>query len=179
MLGVWSLALGRAGPYPSSLLSSLLSSACWFGGGAVGRSSRGAGGGAGPATLRGVAPRVSGSSCAECSAGPIFLRFSGSSGLTARFAPEVVVACPSASSSCCLFLLASKCGGRSGVMSDIVMVRCTVFWRGWRLWSSACVHVKVELSSAEASPPALLDHLRARDYHCKTIASHDIGKAVY
>jgi len=87
---------GSAGPKSSS---SSLSGFTAFAKGSAGRSSSGAGGIAGPMT---------------------FLLFSPSPGLPIRFAPEAVGGSYFLLSSCCRFLLASRCGGRSGPIADIV-----------------------------------------------------------
>lgn len=90
---------GRDGPNPSSS-SSLSDSSDGFDG-SLGLSSSGAGGIAGPITR---------------------LRFSPAEGLGERFAPEVAVSSSSACSSCFRFRLASKYGGNSGPIPDIVLM---------------------------------------------------------
>lgn len=58
-------------------------------------------------------------------AGPAtFLRLSAVSGLGDRFAPEAVGGATWAFSSCCRFRLASKCGGSSAPIPDILACGC-------------------------------------------------------
>lgn len=63
-------------------------------------------------------------------AGPITLRrFSAPSGLGGvRFAPEVAVVAAGVCSSCCRFRLASKCGGSSAPIPDMVFTRFVCGW---------------------------------------------------
>lgn len=90
---------GSEGPKSSSSL--LLSPSCGcVVAGSVGRSSRGAGGIAGPITL---------------------LRLSAPSGLDDRFAPEAMGDSSWACSSCCRFRLARRCGGSSAPMPDMII----------------------------------------------------------
>lgn len=107
---------GRAGPKSSSL-SEESESGCGAtfvvgaggDGGAEGRSSRGAGGMAGPITL-------------------LFLE--ASSGLLECFAPEAVEGAFSALSSCWRLRFARRCGGRFGPIADIILRWfCCVFRR--------------------------------------------------